>query len=62
VCARDRSDAALLDMLLHVRTGNEGQPLPEVLYGRRKMSAWLTRNGFPDVSKHTVDHSCATRA
>jgi putative transposase len=54
-CARARSDAALLDMLLHVRTGNEGRPLPEVLYGRRKMTAWLARNGFPDVSKHTVD-------
>ena len=54
-CARDRSDAALLDMLLHVRTGNKGRPLPEVLYGRRKMTAWLARNGFPDVSKHTVD-------
>ncbi len=42
-------------MLLHVRTGNNGRPLPEVLYGRRKMTAWLARNGFPDVSKHTVD-------
>jgi len=54
-CARDRSDAALLDMLLHVRTGDEGRPLPEVLYGRRKMTAWLARHGFPNVSKHTVD-------
>ncbi len=42
-------------MLRHVRTGDEGRPLPEVLYGRRKMTAWLARNGFPDVSKHTVD-------
>nr|WP_272926246.1 IS3 family transposase [Glutamicibacter soli] len=25
------------------------------MYGRRKMRAWLQRNGFPDVSKHTVD-------
>lgn len=31
------------------------RPLPEVLYGRRKMTAWLGRNGFPGVSKHTVD-------
>ncbi|MGP5411971.1 DDE-type integrase/transposase/recombinase, partial [Glutamicibacter ardleyensis] len=23
--------------------------------GRRKMTAWLRRNGFPEVSKHTVD-------
>ena len=42
-------------MLLHVRTGNEGRPLPEVLYGRRKTTAWLARTGFPEVSKHTVD-------
>lgn len=26
-----------------------------MLYGRRKMRAWLRRNGFPDVSKRTVD-------
>ena len=26
-----------------------------MLYGRRKTTAWLARNGFPDVSKHTVD-------
>lgn len=32
-----------------------GRPKPEVLYGRRKMRAWLQRNGFPDISKHTVD-------
>jgi len=38
------------------RTGGpDGRPLPEVLYGRRKMTAWLARNGFPYVSKHTVD-------
>jgi len=54
-CARARSDAALLDVLLHVRTGNQGRPLPEVLYGRRKMTAWLAGNGFPEVSRHTVD-------
>lgn len=43
-------------MLLHVRTGGpESGPLPEVLYGRRKMTAWLARNGFPNVSKHTVN-------
>ncbi|MCS3494537.1 putative transposase [Arthrobacter sp. JUb119] len=32
-----------------------GRPKPEVLYGRRKMLVWLQRNGFPDISKHTVD-------
>ena len=26
-----------------------------MLYGRRKMTAWLQRNGFPAASKHTVD-------
>ena len=30
-------------------------PRSEALYGRRKMTAWLGRNGFPGVSKHTVD-------
>ncbi len=30
-------------------------PLPEVLYGRRKVTAWLALNGFPTISKHTVD-------
>ena len=53
---RAHSDAAVLDKLRHVRTGGPwGRPLPEVLYGRRKMTAWLARNGFPEMSKHTVD-------
>jgi transposase InsO family protein len=39
-----------------VRTGSStGGPLPEALYGRRKMTAWLRRAGFAGVSKHTVD-------
>jgi len=33
----------------------KGRQKPEVLYGRRKMTAWLARKGFPDISKHTVD-------
>jgi hypothetical protein len=42
--ARAVSDAAILDTLRHLRTGSViGGPLPEVLYGRRKMTAWLTR-------------------
>jgi putative transposase len=50
------SDAAIVDKLRHLKTGGpRGGPLPEVLYGRRKMTAWLARNGFPGVSKHTVD-------
>jgi putative transposase len=50
------SDAAIIGVLRRLRTGGaESRPLPEVLYGRRKMTAWLARNGFPGVSKHTVD-------
>ena len=49
-------DAAIVDTLRQLRTaGTAGGPLPEVLYGRRKMIAWLVRNGLPGVSKHTVD-------
>jgi putative transposase len=33
----------------------KGRQRPEILYGRRKMTAWLARNGFPGMSKHTVD-------
>jgi putative transposase len=35
--------------------GPNGRPAPEVLYGRRKMTAFLDRHGFPGISKHTVD-------
>lgn len=54
--ARTLDDARIVDALRGLRTGGPGaRPRPEVLYGRRKMTAWLARNGFPDVSKHTVD-------
>lgn len=57
------SDAAILDQLREVRTGGpNGGPLPEVLYGRRKMTAWLARTGFPEISKHTVDRLMRNRA
>lgn len=46
-CERDRSDAALTDALLSTR----GKP--ESLYGRRKMTAYLRRQGF-DVAACTV--------
>lgn len=50
------SDAVIVGRLWHLRTGGPGgRPLPEVLSGRRKMTAWLARTGFPGVSKHTVD-------
>ncbi len=56
VPARAVSDAAIIDKLRGLRTGSaSGGPLPETLYGRRKMTAWLARNGFGGVSKHTVD-------
>lgn len=49
-------DAKIIDSLrgLHERDAR-GRLRPEILYGRRKMTAWLRRNGFPEVSKHTVD-------
>ncbi len=54
--ARAFSDAAIIDTLRGLRTGSaSGGPLPETLYGRRKMTAWLDHSGFPGVSKHTVD-------
>jgi putative transposase len=55
------ADAAVLDVLRRLRTGGPGgTALPEVLYGRRKMTAWLARNGFPGISKHTVDRLMRT--
>ncbi|WP_170211123.1 IS3 family transposase [Cryobacterium flavum] len=33
----------------------QGRQQPEILYGRRKMTAWLSRGEFAGVSKHTVD-------
>jgi putative transposase len=54
--ARAFSDASVLDKLRGLKTGGpKGGPLPEVLYGRRKMTAWLDRSGFDGISKHTVD-------
>jgi transposase InsO family protein len=56
ISARTYDDAQLVDALLGLRTGGPGgRPAPEILYGRRKMTVWLSRNGFPSVSKHTVD-------
>src|SRR3954468_17259767 len=57
--ARVLSDAEICDRLLALHTaGPAGRPAPEILYGRRKMTAWLNRamaaEGRPPVSKHTV--------
>jgi len=53
---RTIDDAAIVAVFHELRERDKkGRQKPEVLYGRRKMTAWLARNGFPDVSKHTVD-------
>jgi putative transposase len=50
------SDAAIIDRLRSLRTASAtGGPVPEIIYGRRKMTVWLQRAGFDDLSKHTVD-------
>ena len=49
-------DAAIIDVFRQLRQRDgRGLQRPEVRYGRRKMTTRLTRSGFPDVSKHTVD-------
>lgn len=53
---RTITDAALVAMFHQLRARDtKGRQRPEILYGRRKMTAWLARNGFPGMSKHTVD-------
>lgn len=54
---RTVTDALILNALhdLQQPDPKTGRPKPEVLYGRRKMRAWLQRNGFGEVSKHTVE-------
>ncbi|MQA17754.1 MAG: IS3 family transposase, partial [Pseudonocardiaceae bacterium] len=54
--ASDRAvtDAAIVNVLRALTSGGPGgRPRPEVMYGRRKMTAWLRRHGLPGVSKHT---------
>lgn len=49
-------DARIIDTLRDLNERDaKGRPRPEILYGRRKMTAWLRRTGFPEVSKHTDD-------
>ena len=53
---RDIKDAKVIDTLRSLKQhDSKGRPRPEILYGRRKMTVWLRRHGFPEVSKHTVD-------
>ena len=54
--ARTVSDAVIIDTLKSLKARDvRGRQAPEILYGRRKMTAWLGRGAFPNVSKHTVD-------
>ena len=56
VCDRVVGDTRIVEVFRGLKTGGpEGRPRPEVLYGRRKMTDWLRRNGFPDIGKRTVD-------
>lgn len=53
---RTIEDARITDALRALKvTDARGRPWPEIIYGRRKMTAWLRRNGFPEASKHTVN-------
>jgi|GEM_PF-4204421 len=38
---RDLHDAVVIDAIRAVRVGDKGEPTPESLYGRRKMTALL---------------------
>ncbi|WP_019484247.1 DDE-type integrase/transposase/recombinase [Arthrobacter sp. TB 23] len=53
---RTLEDARVTDALRALNVADaKGRRRPEILYGRRKMTQWLRRNGFPEASKHTVD-------
>lgn len=56
--ARTVSDAHVVEGIRHVcwRTGDDGvrRLTPEGLYGRRKLTAYLRRNGLPGVAECTV--------
>lgn len=51
---RDLEDAVIIDAILAARIDENGKPTPESMYGRRKMTALLRRQGVP-VSKRRVD-------
>jgi putative transposase len=53
---RTIEDARITDALRALKVPDaKGRPRPEIIYGRRKMTQWLRRNGFPEASKHAVD-------
>jgi len=51
---RDLGDAAVIDAIRAARTGQDGRPLPESIYGRRKLRAFLARTGVV-VSARRID-------
>ena len=51
---RDLEDAVIIDAILAARVDENGQATPESMYGRRKMTALLRRQGLT-VSKRRVD-------
>ncbi|BAU31675.1 IS3 family transposase [Microcella alkaliphila] len=51
---RDIDDAHLIEAIRVARVGDKGEPTPESLYGRRKMTALLRRHGMT-VSSSRVD-------
>jgi putative transposase len=57
--ARTVSDAivinAIVDTSFATDPNGRRRLTPEGLYGRRKMTAYLRRNGFPDIAACTVD-------
>jgi putative transposase len=56
VATRVRSDAAVVDRLKVLKVRDiQGRQQLEILYGRRKMTAWLRRGGFAGLSKHMVN-------
>lgn len=51
---RDMQDAVLIDAILAARIDENGELTPESMYGRRKMTALLRRQGL-NVSRRRVD-------
>lgn len=53
---RTIEDARVTDALRSLKVPEaKGRSRRESIYGRRKMTQWLRRNGFPEASKHAVD-------